>query len=122
MKYPSYLCYLCGWRTQGKVYRFPRCCVFHYSRGTTALELSEKSPIKYKLFTQSILDGTGYIPCQHCLSRGLKFQNKRYKEIFLSRKKNRFSKRFKNRLNNSYYDNFRDTISYAIKSARYINL
>lgn len=122
MKYPSYLSYLCGWRTQGKVYRFPRCCVFHFSRGTTALELSEKSPIKYKLFTQSILDGTGYIPCQHCLSRGLKFQNKRYKEIFLSRKKNRFSKRFKNRLYNSYYDNFRGTINYAIKSARYINL
>ena len=119
MKYPSYFF---GWRALGKAFRFPRCCVFHFSRGTTALELSEKSPIKYKLFTQSILDGTGYIPCQHCLSRGLKFQNKRYKEIFLSRKKNRFSKRFKNRLNNSYYDNFSGTINYAIKFARYINL
>ena len=119
MKYPSYLF---GWRTLGKAFRFPRCCVFHFSRGTTALELRQKTPIKYKLFTQIILDGTGYIPCQHCLSRGLKFQNKRYKEIFLSRKKNRFSKRFKNRLNNSYYDNFKDTINWAIKSAQYINL
>ena len=119
MKYPSYLY---GWRTQGKVYRFPRCCVFHFSRGTTALELRQKTPIKYKLFTQSILDGSGYVPCQQGLRRGLTFQNKRYKEIFLSRKKNRFSKRFKNRLNNSYYDNIRDIINYAIKSARYINL
>ena len=57
MKYPSYLF---GWRTLGKAFRFPRCCVFHFSRGTTALELRQKTPIKYKLFTQSILDGTGY--------------------------------------------------------------
>lgn len=89
-----------GWRILGKKYNYPKCCVYNFSRYITADKVV-RHKTKGKLFIESIFNGTGYVPCFHCLVRITTKENRIYNYIHNKRKSNRFSNRFMQRLLNT---------------------
>ena len=93
----NYLTYSPGWRKLGKKFYYPKCCVYNFSRYITADKVLQHKT-KGKLYINSIFDGTGYVPCFHCLVKIKTKENKIYKYIHNKRKSNRFSKKFSLRI------------------------